>query len=229
MRNFLIIDTETANSIEQPLPYDIGYVICTEDGEILVERSYCVAEMFIDHKDLLQSAYFADKIPSYYEEMATGKRQMKKLLNIRKQIFEDMKNFGVTEVGAYNMGFDKRACNNEVRYETKSFLRWFFPYYTKFFCIWNFACNTILNNDYVVWAIEHNFVSASNNIITNAETVYKYLTNMLDFVEEHKGLDDVKIEAVIFAECYKVDAQADREICSSCWRKVQKLRKEMGV
>ena len=33
--NVLVIDTETANSVEQPLPYDVGYAIVdTETGEI---------------------------------------------------------------------------------------------------------------------------------------------------------------------------------------------------
>ena len=47
--NVLVIDTETANSVEQPLPYDVGYAIVdTETGEILTEKSFVVAEIFLD-------------------------------------------------------------------------------------------------------------------------------------------------------------------------------------
>ena len=49
---FLILDTETCNSIYQPLPYDIGWVICDRYGNILVERSFVVAETFLDMKDV---------------------------------------------------------------------------------------------------------------------------------------------------------------------------------
>ena len=47
---FLVIDTETCNSIEQPLVYDIGYAICDRFGDIVVERSFVVAETFIGLK-----------------------------------------------------------------------------------------------------------------------------------------------------------------------------------
>ena len=41
--NVLVIDTETANSVEQPLPYDVGYAIVDiETGEILTEKSFVV-------------------------------------------------------------------------------------------------------------------------------------------------------------------------------------------
>ena len=43
---FLVIDTETCNTLEQPLPYDIGYAICDRHGKIELERSFVVAEMF---------------------------------------------------------------------------------------------------------------------------------------------------------------------------------------
>lgn len=33
--NFIVLDTETTNSIEEPLAYDIGWAIVTEEGEVL--------------------------------------------------------------------------------------------------------------------------------------------------------------------------------------------------
>ena len=66
---FLIIDTETANDIDQPLPYDIGYAICDRQGNIYLARSFVVAEIFLDYQDLMQSAYYAEKIPQYWEDI----------------------------------------------------------------------------------------------------------------------------------------------------------------
>ena len=83
---FLVIDTETTNTIEQPLCYDIGYAICDRKGNIYEERSNVVAEMFIDHKVLMISAYYAEKLPQYWEDLKNGKREMKSIFNIRKQI-----------------------------------------------------------------------------------------------------------------------------------------------
>jgi hypothetical protein len=139
-----------------------------------------------------------------------------------------MKNYNITKVGAYNMGFDKRALNNDTRYITKSFLRWFFPYGTEYFCIWNMACDTILNRpSYIKFAIKNGFVSEKGNIQTSAECAYKYLTKDTDFTECHTGLEDVLIEVAIMAYCYRQHKKFDNSINSSCWRKVQKAKKQV--
>ena len=114
--NVLVIDTETANSVEQPLPYDVGYAIVdTETGEILTEKSFVVAEIFLD-KELMKDAYFAEKIPMYWDDLKAGKRIMKSIFNIRKTIKSDMNHYNVSKVGAYNMGFDNRATRNKYRH-----------------------------------------------------------------------------------------------------------------
>ena len=48
----------------------------------------------------------------YWEDIKSGKRIIKSIVNIRKQILDDMKEHKVKKVGAYNMGFDKKALNN---------------------------------------------------------------------------------------------------------------------
>lgn len=227
---YLVIDTETCNTIEQPLPYDIGYAICDRYGNIVVERSFMVAEIFIDHKDLMKSAYFAEKIPQYWEDLKNGKRELKSIFNIRKQIHADMKNYKVKKVGAYNMGFDKRSLNNDIRYCSKSFFRWFFPFGTEYFCIWNMACQVLLNStSYVKFALQNGLVSDKDNILTNAECCYQFLTKNLDFKEEHTGLEDVRIEVDILAKCYATHKKMDKSINSACWRLPQRKRKELDL
>ena len=225
---YLVIDTETCNTIEQPLPYDIGYAICDRYGNIFVERSFVVAEMFLDHKDLMKSAYFAEKIPQYWDDLKSGSRVMKSVFNIRKQIYEDMKKYNVKKVGAYNMGFDKRALNNLIRYCSKSFIRWFFPFGTEYFCIWHMACQVLLNSaSYVKFAIHNGLESDKGNLLTSAESCYQFLTNSIDFKEEHTGLEDVKIEIEIMAKCFSTHKKMSKDIYSCCWRIPQKKRKEM--
>ena len=65
--NRIVLDTETTNSLEEPLAYDIGWAVVDESGTILKAESYAVAEIFLD-KELMTSAYFAAKIPKYWEE-----------------------------------------------------------------------------------------------------------------------------------------------------------------
>lgn len=226
----MIIDTETANSIDQPLPYDFGWaVVDTETGEIVDRHSYVCAEIFLD-KELMSSAYFAEKVPHYWDDIQSGKRQLKKFLNIRKELWNCLKTFNIKHVGAYNMGFDKRASNNDTRYLTSSYLRWFFPFKVELFCIWHMACTSFLNtSDYIRFALDNGFVSEAGNIQTSAECAYRYLTNDPEFEESHTGLEDVLIETAIYLNCLKTGTDSMKSNpYTCCWRNVQRTFKELS-
>lgn len=227
---FLVIDTETCNTVEQPLPYDIGFAICDRMGNIAEERSYVVAETFLDMKDTMKSAYFAEKIPQYWEDIKNGIREIKSIYKIRKEVKDLMNKYNVKKVGAYNMGFDKRALNNVMRYTTKSFCRWFFPFGTEFFCIWHLATQTLLQQKtFFKMAEKNDWFSEKGNLLTNAEVTYNYIKKMSDFKEEHKGLEDVRIEIEIMAHCFRQHKKMNTNINASCWRLVQKAYKEYKV
>ena len=227
---FLVIDTETCNTVEQPLPYDIGFAICDRMGNIAEERSYVVAETFLDMKDTMKSAYFAEKIPQYWEDIKNGTREIKSIYKIRKEVKDLMNKYNVKKVGAYNMGFDKRALNNVMRYTTKSFCRWFFPFGTEFFCIWHLATQTLLQQKtFFKMAEKNDWFSEKGNLLTNAEVTYNYIKKMSDFKESHTGLEDVRIEVEIMAHCFRQHKKMNTNINTSCWRLVQKAYKEYKV
>lgn len=227
---FLVIDTETCNTIEQPLPYDIGFAICDRYGNIAEERSYIVAETFLDMKETMKSAYFAEKIPQYWEDIKNGTREIKSIYKIRKEVKDLMNKYNVKKVGAYNMSFDKRALNNVMRYTTKSFCRWFFPFGTEYFCIWHLATQTLLQQKtFFKMAEKNGWFSEKGNLLTNAEVTYNYIKKMSDFKEEHKGLEDVRIEIEIMAHCFRQHKKMNTNINTSCWRLVQKAYKEYKV
>ena len=227
---YLVIDTETCNTVEQPLPYDIGFAICDRMGNIAEERSYVVAETFLDMKDTMKSAYFAEKIPQYWEDIKNGSREIKSIYKIRKEVKDLMNKYNVKKVGAYNMGFDKRALNNVMRYTTKSFCRWFFPFGTEFFCIWHLATQTLLQQKtFFKMAEKNDWFSEKGNLLTNAEVTYNYINKMSDFKENHTGLEDVRIEIEIMAHCFKQHKKMNTNMNPSCWRLVQKAYKEYKV
>lgn len=226
--NIMIIDTETANMVEQPIPYDIGYAIVNvETEEVLTARSFVVAEIFLD-TDLMSSAYYAEKCPKYWKDIKSGKRIMKRAENIRRQVFKDMHDFKVNTVYAYNMGFDKRSTNNGMRYITGSSIRWFFPFGTEFKCIWTMACTSILRSKYYIkFAEENGLLTEAGNLMTSAEACYKYITKNVDFQEDHTGLEDVAIETAIFFKVLHSRMKYEDNINTACWRIPQKRRKEL--
>ena len=91
--NFTVLDTETANSINFPLPYDLGYKIVNRKGEVKIARSFCIYEIYAKEKELMKSAYYADKLPQYEKELKEGKRKLVKLYTARKTILEDMEKY----------------------------------------------------------------------------------------------------------------------------------------
>ena len=215
----ITLDIETANSTEDALAYDIGFNAHYNDGTVLEKHSYIVKDIFCDMTDLMQSAYYAHKIPEYHESLERGEREVKSLYEVRKILHEVCKKYNVKVIMAYNAAFDMNGLNRTQRYITKSAYRWFFPYGVKVECIWHMACQTICSQKkYFDYCHENGFVSKSGNIQTSAEVVYGFLTNNPDFEEEHKGLEDVEIETAIFVACRNKHKKMNRNINRACWR-----------
>lgn len=223
---YLVLDVETANSTEDALVYDIGFAITDRMGNIYEAHSYINKDIFYYERQLMQTAYYSKKVPSYIKELKQGKRTALSLFEIRRIILQMFEKYDIKAVCAYNAHFDYTALNTTMRYETKSKYRYFLPYGTEIFDIWHMACQVICTQKkYYNFCIENDFVSKSNNIQTSAETVYKFLINDIDFEEEHKGLEDVLIEVEILKECYKKKKKMDRKINRCCWKIPQRKGK----
>lgn len=222
----LCLDIETANMVEDAIAYDIGFCVCDRHGNIYEKYSFMVAEMFFNYTDLMNTAYYAEKIPSYWIDLAKGSRKMASILTVRKIICRLMKEYKIDTVCAYNSFFDKTGLDRTIRYLTKSDIRYFFPYGTKICCIWNMACQVICDTkSYVKYAIDNQLISASGNMITNAEAVYRFLTKDNEFVESHTGLEDVLIETAIMKACYDKHKKMNTGIYRACWQIPQKRYK----
>lgn len=220
---FLVLDVETANTLDDPIVYDIGFIIGDKKGNIYEKYSFAISETFDHYDDLLQTAYYADKIPQYHVEIKQGIRMLVNFYTARQTIINTMKKYGIKEIYAYNCHFDRGALNRTHRYFTKSRYRYFFPYGTTFCCIWNMACTSILQQkSFKIRAKKKGWLSASGRYIaTSAEIVHRYITGEDDFEEQHKGIDDVLIEYDILLRCLAQHKTIDKTIDRLCWKKPQ--------
>ena len=75
MEKYIALDTETTNSIDDPICYDLGWAVVDSNGEIYDSFSFVVADVFLD-SEIMESAYFKDKIPQYWEEIKNGKNKI---------------------------------------------------------------------------------------------------------------------------------------------------------
>ena len=203
MEKFIVVDTETTNSIDDPIAYDIGFAVVDAEGNVYEQHSYVVADVFLD-KELMSYAYFADKIPQYWEDIKSGKRKLRRFKTIR-MIFKDVcKQYEIKKIFAHNARFDNRSLNLTQRYLTSSKFRWFFPYNTEICDTLKMSRNTLKNVEaYDQFCWDNDFITKRGCKRYTAEIIYRFITGKLDFEESHTGLEDVLIEKEILKYCLK--------------------------
>ena len=208
----IVIDTETCpidKDLTDVLPtnmwtYDCGWAVVDKRGNVYRTRSFVNADIFLDEKDLMKSAYYAEKIPRYWEDIKAGRRTLTSFYNIRKTLMEDIAEFNVTEIFAHNMRFDYGTLNTTQRWLTKSKYRYFF---SKDLVI----CDTLkMARDVIAkmptyhrFCEKNGYMTKNHQVKLTAEVIFRFITKNNDFVENHTGLEDVLIEKEILAYCYK--------------------------
>ena len=204
MEKILIIDTETTNSLDDALVYDCGFIVADYNGTIYSKHSFVNADVFCD-KELMESAYFAEKIPTYWKEIKSGSRTLTSFRNIMWTLRHIMKENNIKKVYAYNCRFDYCALATTQRYLTKSKYRFFFPYGTEFHDILALSRHCFKGDkNYHQFCTDNDYLTTYGKDRHTAEIVAQYLFNR-DFIEEHTALADCEIEYKILLACEKLD------------------------
>lgn len=201
---YLTIDTETCNSMDDPIVYDIGGCIHDKQGNVYETFSFVIYETFVGMADVMTSAYYADKIGSYEEDLKNGTRKMVRFLTAKNHINNLCAQYNVKAIIAHNMRFDYKATATTQRYLTKSKYRYFFPYGIELWDTMKMANDTICKQKtYINWCKKNGFTTTRGQVRKTAEVLYKYISNQTEFTESHTGLEDVLIEKEIFARCMR--------------------------
>lgn len=219
----LMLDTETCNGIvtddgldlTQSLVYDIGCAIVDKKGNIYATKSFVIFETFVEMKDVMTSAYYANKIPNYWDDIKSGKRILTSWYNARKSIIDLMKYYNCSTICAHNAAFDYRALNNTQRYVTKSKYRYFFPFDTIWWDTLKMARDIYKNSTMYTHFCQTNEYMTKHKIPQvrlTAEILHRYLSGDDDFNESHTGLEDVLIEAQILAQCLRQHKKMNKEL-----------------
>lgn len=217
----IVIDTETCpvdTEFEGVSPYnmwvyDAAWAVVDKRGSVYKTRSFVVDEIFNHETELMQSAYYAKKIPQYKKEIAQGLRIVASFYEIRQALLEDIAEFEVTEIYAHNMRFDYGTLNNTQRWLTKSKFRYFFPYGME-------ICDTLKMSRQVIGKMptyrkfceENGYLTKNGQLRFTAEILFRFISKNNDFVESHTGLEDVMIEKEILAYCFKQHKKMERHL-----------------
>lgn len=232
----IVIDTETCDKQgrtlrgcprpSESLIYDMGWLVVDGTGEVVERRNVIIADTF-NRTDLMQSAYYADKVPDYVERIKRGTLEAVDALEAFTRLALDAARYHVRDFWAYNARFDKTVIDATISHYSNGFADFamlFKP--IRFRDIWDYAACITGTRPYVEWCEAHGFVSAKGNPVTNAECVYGYLTGNPDYVESHTALDDCFTELTIL-NAAKRRKRRTRHTMGQGWRDAARVAREM--
>lgn len=211
----LMMDTETCNTLvaedgkldmTNVFIYDFGWQVIDKRGKVYEEKSYIVKDIFERETALMQSAYYAKKIPQYLQEIAEGKRIVATFYEIRKDFLETLARYETNTIAAHNARFDYRASNTTQRWLTKSKYRYFFPYNIEIWDTLKMATDVICKMPtYVAFCEQNGYMTKHKKPRpkATAEVLYRFISGNVAFNEAHTGLEDVDIERQILAYCFR--------------------------
>ena len=229
MNYILVLDTETCNIVPTDkvtpgnnLPYDTGFqLVAPATGEIVLKRSYIVREIFFGETERMKSAYYADKLPRYYADIAEGKRVIKSFFEIMNEIADICKRYNVVAIVAHNARFDVDALNTCTEWLTGYRMK-ALPANVEVWDsmrMWN-ACKPA---KYTAWCEEKGYMTKHTppRVRLTAEIIYRFITGEDDFIESHTALEDVTIETEIVLACYATHkAMAEARVLYHALKKV---------
>lgn len=217
----IMIDTETANThdidgsldMSDVLPYDIGFAVIDSHGRVYEKFSFVNSDIFYHEAELMESAYYAKKIPQYLNDILNGDREVATTYEIRKVLVDKINEYDCKFICAHNARFDCRALNNIQRWTTKSKYRYFIPYGIEWWDTLKMA-RSVLGTmpTYRRFCEENNYITKNGQLRFTAEIIYRYISKNNDFVESHTGLEDVEIEAQILAYCVRQHKKMNKKL-----------------
>lgn len=207
---FMVLDTETCPidrevqdvSPDNMLVYDFGFCIVDKKGKVYETGSYILSNIFFGElEDKMQSSYYANKIPNYFKQIATGERKVKTWRELSFILKKTIEKYNIKTVVAHNARFDFKAILNTKEYLKEKYS--LLPYMEWYDTLK--MARSILGNmpTYKRFCENNGYLTKANQYRYTAEIIYRYLKFDNDFIEEHTGLEDCLIEKEIMAYCFK--------------------------
>jgi hypothetical protein len=188
METILLVDTEFVN-LNKPFVYDLSYLIArkVDDKFITLKSVGNVVKQVYQNKMMFETAYYSEKRKLYTNAMKGKTYKQNYFGNILRQLKKDIKEYNVSMVLGYNVNADLRS----IGY-TSEYLKLNNPFAdTKVIDLMPIVVNTICDTDnYKNFAKENKLITEKGYYKMSVESVMKYITNDIYFVEKHLGKSD---------------------------------------
>lgn len=212
----MILDVE---GMQTAKPYNIGYLIADTKGNIEKKVSLAVLPSIWEN---LQNCLPAKEMThKNIEEILKNPNKKYEWVDneaAHEKFILDIMQYQIKEIWSYNVQFDRGAMSRLLGGKiniVNNCAGWY--------DIWTAIISTkLLTKKYIKWCKTNGYLTEKGNPKTSAEVVYKYLTNNLDFEEEHTGLADCEIEYQIYLAAKRTKKKLDGKTAQP-WRLVKKF------
>jgi hypothetical protein len=188
METILLVDTEFI-TLNKPFVYDLSYLIArkVDDKYITLKSVGNVVKQVYQNKMMFETAYYSEKRKLYVSALKGKTYKQNYLGNILRQLKKDIAEYNVSMVLGYNVNADLRS----IGY-TSEYLKLNNPFADiKVIDLMPIVVNTICDTDnYKNFAKENKLITEKGYYKMSVESVMKYITNDIYFVEKHLGKSD---------------------------------------
>lgn len=185
--NILVFDTETADSVDSPIPYDFSLLICDSNFNVIFKQCYLISEIWNDFDRYSKSFYGLAKKGIYNQMLRKGQAKVVSAKQFNKELKSLMVNNNVRVISAFNLRFDMKAyqklCNenglvNHLEKKTKLDIQ--------------LLTQERLRGsmDFINWCLKNNATTPKGYCSVKVDFVYKYLFKS-KVNEKHIGISDI--------------------------------------
>ena len=203
----ILLDTETVSKQGQTLVYDLAWLVIDNNGNVIEEHNFIIDEVYSDFPALFDSQFITyGKYLWYSDALAHGMLESVSAFDALNALYLSMCEYNVSFVTAYNVPFDLRAINETCKqFEVLNPLD-VYEHLTgvslNIMDLWRLAKSHIVTKPYKQFCADNGFLTDKHKKPkTSAEIVYKWISDNVDFVEDHTALSDCLIEVEIYVKC----------------------------
>ena len=219
MKKFIVLDIEGMSNCR---PYNVGYIIGDKKGNIYKENSAALPSCIFEN---LQNCFHAKEmthknIQEILQDMENTNRKYKynAIDELFNELIKDITENNIKEIWSYTL-FDRAGLKRLFGEDKFTILENLVCFYDIIPAI---LYSKLLTKKYIKFCKKNDFLTAGGNISTKAEIVYRYLTGILNFQEEHTGLSDCKIEYYILLQAMRTKKKLHKgNVCA--WRVLKKF------
>lgn len=203
----ILLDTETISKQGQTLVYDLAWLVIDNNGNVIEEHNFIIDEVYSDFPALFDSQFITyGKYQWYSDALAHGMLESVSAFDALNALYLSMCEYNVSFVTAYNVPFDLRAINETCKqfdvlnpldvYERLTGVS------LDIMDLWRLAKSHIVTKPYEQFCVDNGFLTDKHKKAkTSAEIVYRWISDDVDFTEDHTALSDCLIEVEIYIKC----------------------------